>query len=65
MEFLADKGYTESLVIKNNDIYISGSYDSKPVYWKNGVINQVNIPKGYLKKGTSVTGIAVSEDRDV
>ncbi|SVD56068.1 uncharacterized protein METZ01_LOCUS408922, partial [marine metagenome] len=65
MEFLADKGYTESLVIKNNDIYISGSYGSKPVYWENGVINQVNVPKGFYKNGTSVKGIAVSEDRDV
>lgn len=49
---------TSDIAISNHDVYISGSYNNRAVYWKNGIINILN-------GGTEATGIYVTTSNDV
>jgi hypothetical protein len=53
-------GYTTGISVENGTVYISGSVNSKPVYWRNGIVQKLEIPSGDFFYETS--GIAVAAD---
>jgi len=51
------KIHIEGVFDANNDVYICGNYNSKPVYWKNGLVHTLNTTNKYSQITTSAIDV--------
>src|SRR5688572_20509644 len=38
--------YTTDIKVQNGTVYISGAINFKPVYWRNGIVQELELPNG-------------------
>ncbi|MGE9313290.1 hypothetical protein ACLOAU_16695 [Niabella sp. CJ426] len=51
--------YTTDIKVQNGTVYISGAINFMPVYWRNGIVQELELPNGdffYQTSGISVNG---------